>query len=99
MGIFASGTASLLPKEAFDKGWRKAAILIVGIVMMGFVGYFMAKAGKYEMAAGVVVSIAGLVAAYLKINIKQHAKDIEQYLPIIQSAIEKLGTPEEEKPQ
>jgi len=91
MGLLASGTASLLPKEAFDKGWRKVAVLIVGIVMMGFVGYFLAKAGRYELAGGVAVSIAGLVAAYLKINIKQHAKDIEKFLPVITGVIEKFG--------
>ena len=91
MGILASGTASLLPKEAFDKGWRKAVVLIVGIITMGFVGYFLAKAEQYGFAAGVAGGIVTLVAAYLKINLRQHAKEIQKYLPVITKAIENLG--------
>ena len=97
MGLFASGTASLLPKEAFDKGWRKVAVLIVGILAMGAIGYALVKAGRPELAAGVAVPIAGLVAAYLKINIKQHAKDIEKFLPVIENIVNKLGGEKEKK--
>lgn len=91
MGLLASGTASLLPKEAFDKGWRKVAVLIVGILAMGAIGYALVKAGRPELAAGIAVPIAGLVAAYLKINIKAHAKDIEKFLPVIQDVVKQFG--------
>lgn len=97
MGFLASGTASLLPKEAFDKGWRKVAVLIVGILAMGAIGYGLVKAGRPELAAGIALPIAGLVAAYLKINITEHAKDIEKFLPVIQDVVNKLGG-EKEKP-
>ncbi|MHC4489861.1 MAG: hypothetical protein ACYSW7_11930 [Planctomycetota bacterium] len=97
MGLLASGQASLLPKEAFDKGWRKVAVLIVGILAMGAIGYALVKAGRFELAAGIAVPIAGLVAAYLKINIKEHAKDIEKFLPVITSAIEKFGGEKKEE--
>jgi hypothetical protein len=76
MGLLASGQASLLPKEAFDKGWRKVAVLIVGILAMGAIGYALVKAGRFELAAGIAVPIAGLVAAYLKINIKGRKKRV-----------------------
>lgn len=90
-GLLASGTASLLPKEAFDKGWRKVAVLIVGILAMGAIGYGLVIAGRFELAAGVAVPIVALVAAYLKINIKEHAKDIERFLPVIMDVVNKLG--------
>jgi hypothetical protein len=91
MGFLVSGQASLLPKEAFDKGWRKALVLIVGILAMGAIGYGLVKAGRFELAAGVAVSILGLVAGYLRINIKEHAKDIEKFLPVIQDVVKQLG--------
>lgn len=97
MSILASGTASLLPKEAFDKGWRKAVVLIVGILAMGAIGYGLVKAGMYSLAAGIAVPIVALVAAYLKINIGEHAKDIEKFLPVIQDVIKQLGGKEEKE--
>ena len=91
MGLLASGTASLLPKEAFDKGWRKVVVLIATLITIPAATYLPFKAGQWEVALGIAATMVSLSGAYLGINIKQHAKEIEKFLPIITKAIENLG--------
>lgn len=82
-GLFADANASLLPKEAFDKGWRKVVVIVIMNVVIAVMSYLM-----YQTVPDKVVwMLLALIAAdtgYLGINIKQRLNEMKEYVPILQ---------------